>query len=115
MSIAVSLVDQLLELARQQRACRIEEVELETGVLQQVVPEALELAFKVASEGTVADGATLKLVEVPAVAECRPCGHRFEPAIDDYRCPRCERADVRIVAGNDIVLKTVVCQTGDGV
>ena len=113
MSIATSLADSLLELARQQHAARIEAVELEVGALRLVVPEALQMAFTAVTAGTLAEGATLKLLEVPAVAECRQCAARFEPTIDNYLCPHCHEADVQIVAGNDIVLKSVVCQTRD--
>lgn len=115
MSIAASLIEHVLEVGRQQHATRIAEVEVQVGVLQLIVPEALELAFSAVTEGTPAEGATLKLVEVPAAAECRQCGQRFEPAIDDYLCPRCQQADVRITAGREIVLATVVCETDEGV
>ena len=114
LTIASSLVDHLLDLARQQAVTRIEEVEVEVGVLRQVVPEPLQMAFAAATEGTLAQGATLKLVEVSAAAECQQCACRFQPAFDDYLCPGCGQADVRIVAGHDIVLKSVVCQTEQG-
>lgn len=111
MSIAMKLVDHLLEVARQHDAQRVEQVEVEIGILQQVLPEALEMAFSAATMGTIAQDAVLKLSEVPALVECRSCKQRFEPEINDYLCPRCRRADARIVAGNDIVLKSIVCQT----
>jgi len=111
MAIAASLVEHVLEVARQQRAVRVDDVELEVGVLQQVVPESLELAFTAAIAGTLAEGARLKLMETPARAVCRPCAREFDAAVDDYRCPQCGQADVRIVGGHDIILKTVVCQT----
>ena len=57
MSIAASLIEHVLEVGRQQRATRIAEVELQVGVLQLIVPEALELAFSAVTEGTPAEGA----------------------------------------------------------
>jgi len=114
MGIATSLVDQLLALAERHGASRIDEVEVEVGLLQQVVPEALELAFAAASAGTPAEGAQLKLIEVSPVVECRQCGHTFEAHVDDYLCPRCQQADVRVVSGQDIVLRSIVCRTEAG-
>ena len=111
MSIAVSLIDRVLEAARPHGASRIEEIEVEVGVLRQVVFEALEMAFTAVSEGTLAEAAVLKLTEIPASAECRSCGHRFPVAVDQYLCPQCNRADVEIVGGDDIVLRTITCQT----
>jgi hydrogenase nickel incorporation protein HypA/HybF len=110
MAIAASLVEHVLGIARQHDARRIDQVEVEVGVLQQIVPDSLQLAFVATAYGTPAEGAALQLVNVKAVAECRPCGLPFEPAIDDYLCPHCGQADVRIVAGNDIILKSVVFQ-----
>lgn len=110
LSIASAMMDQLLRIAGEQRARRITEVEVVCGVMQQVVPEALELAFEALSADTPAAGATLRIVEEPLEVVCRLCGTRFEAEIDDYLCRRCNAADVEIVAGRDIVLKTVVCE-----
>ncbi len=92
----------------------IEEVEVEVGLMRLVVPEALELAWQVACEGTAAEGARITITETPLAARCRSCGRTFEPTIDDYLCPDCNEADVEILAGNDIVLKTVTCRGAEG-
>ncbi|MFH1748717.1 MAG: hydrogenase maturation nickel metallochaperone HypA [Planctomycetota bacterium] len=113
MSIAASLVEHVLSEARQQQAVWVQEVEVQIGVLQLVVPEALEMAFSAITEGTLAAGATLKIVPVPARARCRQCEQCFEPAVDDYLCPKCQLADVEIVGGREIVLTTIVCETQD--
>ena len=113
MSIASALMEQLLRIAEEQRAARIAEVEVHCGVMQQIVPESLRFAFEALSAGTPAAGATLRIVEEGLVAQCRSCGERFEAAIGNYLCPKCQVADVEIVAGRDIVLRTVVCETED--
>ena len=79
-----------------------------------VVPEALELAWQVACEGTPAAGAALTVTDVPPAARCCVCGRKVEPTIDNYLCPGCNEADVEICAGDDNVLKTVTCRTGEG-
>ncbi len=114
MAIAAALMDQLLHIADQQRAARVCEVELRCGVMQQVVAESLQLAFEVVSADTLARGATLKIVEQPLVARCRQCDRQFNAAIDNYLCPQCRTANVDIVAGRDIVLQSVVCETEGG-
>lgn len=111
MSIATSLIEHVLAAVADHEVVRIEEVEVEVGVLQQVVPEALQMAFEAVTAGTLAEGATLRIREVPVEAECRACGQRFAAALDQYQCPQCAEADVRILAGKDIVLRNVVCQT----
>ena len=111
MSIASAMMDQLLRIADEQRARRITEVEVVCGIMQQVVPEALQFAFEALSAGTPAEGAALKLTEEPLQAKCRACGASFEASIDNYLCPACQTADVELLTGRDIVLKTVVCET----
>ncbi len=113
MSIATALVGQLQRIAAEQHAVRIREVEVQCGVMQQVVPEALQLAFEAASTDTLAAGATLRIVEEGLAAQCRACDERYAAALDDFRCPRCHTADVVLVAGRDVVLRTVVCETED--
>jgi len=111
MSIAMQMVDQVIELARENKAIGIDEVELEIGRMQLVVPEALEMAFSVAVSGTLAAGAKLRIVEREIEAVCEDCGTDYKPGIDCYLCPQCGQANARIVAGNDIIIKSLVCET----
>jgi hydrogenase nickel incorporation protein HypA/HybF len=112
-SLAAALLDQLLALAAAQHATRIATVHVRCGVLQQVVPEALELAFTAVTAETLAAGAHLELTVEPLAARCRTCQREFAPPLDDLRCPACRHADVDIVAGRDIVLQTVVCERAE--
>ncbi|MFW6163985.1 MAG: hydrogenase maturation nickel metallochaperone HypA [Planctomycetota bacterium] len=114
MSIALALVEQLESVAAEHQAERIVAVSVRAGVLRQIVPEALEMAFETAAEGTCAEGATLELEIAPAIARCRRCGHRFQPELDSFLCPRCEQADVEIVEGEDIVLTSITAEQPEG-
>lgn len=114
MSIALALVEQLESLAAEHHAERITTVSVRAGVLRQIVPEALEVAFETAAEGTRAEGAALELEIAPVVARCRGCGHRFQPALDSFLCPRCGQADVAIAEGDDILLTSITAEQPDG-
>jgi hydrogenase nickel incorporation protein HypA/HybF len=107
----MSIVEQAVQAARAHGATRITEIEVEAGMLQQVVPEALQTAFEFAANDTPAQGATLHLTESPPEARCRACGHHFEPTIESFSflCPVCKHADVEILAGNSITLLSVTC------
>ncbi len=109
----MEIIQQLEQVAAQNNANRIDEVEVEIGVMQQIVPEALHMAFTVATEGTVAENAKLILTEVPMSAVCGDCGCEFVPKLEDFTCPQCGQANARIVKGNHIVLKSVTCQTSE--
>jgi hydrogenase nickel incorporation protein HypA/HybF len=73
--------------------------------------EAMHLAFEAVAKGTLAEEATLKLEEERLTAMCRSCGHEYKPTIQDFLCPKCATADAQLIAGQDIVLKSVVCET----
>lgn len=107
--IAIEIVRQAVEVARQHGAERIEEVEVQVGVLRLIQEDALRMSFEAAGEGTPAEGARLVMVEEKAVAVCNACGCLFLPEMDNYICPRCGEADARVVSGNDVILKSIVC------
>ena len=86
MSIATGLLQSVLDAAAAHGAERVEEIELELGAMRLVVPEALEMAWSLVAEGTLAAGAKLKMKEVPVKARCRRCGSVFAPQIGDYLC-----------------------------
>lgn len=111
MPIAMEIVNQSVAAAEAHGATRIEEIEVEIGRMRQVVPEALQLAFEACRAGTLAELSRLVMTEVPIAARCQPCGHEFEPDIDLFLCPACGEADVAIVRGNDMILKSLTCQT----
>ena len=58
--------------------------------------------------------AKLELEIIPVEALCRHCGERFAPGANDFLCPRCERADAEIIAGDDIVLSSVSGERNGG-
>jgi hydrogenase nickel incorporation protein HypA/HybF len=111
MPIAAAIVEQAVQAVAPHGATRIDLVEVEIGRMRQIVPEALQMAFSATSEGTIAQGARLEITEVQMEAACRVCGHHFQPEINLYICPQCEQADVRMVAGNDMILKSITAQT----
>jgi len=114
LSLASYLIDSVLAAAAEHDATCVEEVAVEVGVLRQVVPEAMQMAWETLTRDTLAEGAALKITEVPPSAVCRRCGRPCQVTIDRFVCPHCNHADLRIEAGNDVVLTSIVCQTEEG-
>ncbi len=113
MSIAEGVLSTSLAAAREHGAESVEEVHVELGVMRLVVPEALEMAWEVLTEGTPAAGSRLVTAEVPLAGRCRACHAEYAPTVDDFTCPACGEADVEILRGNDIIVTSVVCRTPD--
>ena len=110
MSIVIELLHQLKAVAAEHGVDRVEAFTVQAGALRGIVPEALDIAFESASEGTVAEGAELTLEILPPKAKCRQCGNKFEPGIDTFYCRVCNHADVDIIGGNEIMLTSVTGQ-----
>ncbi len=98
MAITQSVVDAVCEHAAGRR---VHSVKLEVGALCAVMPTAMEFCFGLATEGTVADGATLDLDIRPGAARCRRCADRFELSDLIALCP-CGSADVEVLEGRDM-------------
>lgn len=114
MSLAVSLVRRVEAEASKAQLVRVTELSVEVGELQSIEPELLVDAFRAAAQGTLAEGADLRLSPVKAEACCLVCGEVYEPAFADYQCPACGLAEPQILKGRDLVLTAVTGELGAG-
>ena len=85
----------------------MELVKVSVGGLSGVEPDALELAFPVATEDTLADGATLAIEKVPAVLTCRACNQVSHPELAFMICEQCGSDDVLLEGGRELLLTAV--------
>ena len=83
---------------------KIHKMELNVGELSGVVPDALMFAFDVVSEGTVAEGADLKLTTVPTLCYCTHCRREFYPMSWIYACPYCQHLSNDVREGKNLEL-----------
>jgi hydrogenase nickel incorporation protein HypA/HybF len=86
---------------------KVEKVELKVGHLRQVVPSALEFAFELVAEGTVAEGAVLAMEEVPAAGQCRSC--KASTALPGFPlvCGSCGGFDVEVTEGEELLVDSL--------
>ncbi|WP_088891313.1 hydrogenase maturation nickel metallochaperone HypA/HybF [Leptolyngbya ohadii] len=83
----------------------VNHVVIEIGELSAILPEAVQFCFDVCARGTLVEGATLEIIEVPGIAECRVCGHSF--AIDrPFGICHCGSRDIAIVQGEELNIKS---------
>ncbi|NIU77000.1 MAG: hydrogenase maturation nickel metallochaperone HypA, partial [Gammaproteobacteria bacterium] len=73
MALSESILQVLEEQARAQGFSRVRRVRLEVGVLSCVEPEALRFHFGAVTRGSLAEGAELEVLPVPAAGWCLPC------------------------------------------
>ena len=97
----------LLEAARRDGATRIHRLTLRIGRLVGVEPEALALAFEVATAGTAAEGATLEVEPVEVVCHCAPCGRDFLSDGCIYLCSECGQPSGDVRQGRELELSSL--------
>jgi hydrogenase nickel incorporation protein HypA/HybF len=102
--IAESIISIAAEHARAAGAARVNRVAVRVGALSGVVREALDFAFDVARQGTVAADAVLEVEEVPVTARCPDCQQAFT-SDDPYGiclCPTCGQPVAELLTGREL-------------
>jgi len=105
MSICEGIVQVLEQSAAVQGFERVKSVWLEIGRFAGVERSALEFSFDVVTRGTLAESATLNIIDIPADAWCMPCAEpvdvmeRFDP------CPKCGSHQLQISGGEELRIK----------
>lgn len=104
LSVAEAIVD---VAARHAAGRRVTKVEVRVGHLRQVVPDALEFAFTLVTQGTALDGAELEITHVPAAGRCRACG--TDSVMEDFplRCAACGGLEMDVHAGEELQVEAL--------
>ena len=89
----VSIMQGTLQLAeenaRKAGGTEIRVISLRVGLFSGVVPEALEFAFDVLKQGTMAEGATLSIERVPGLFRCVKCDTEVRLDAVRFECDVC--------------------------
>lgn len=103
LSIALSIVDGVLEQARKQGDVRVEVVHLKLGAFSGVDKDALEFSYGIACEGTSLEGSLLEIEPVPVRIFCPACrAERTVLSIQQLCCPDCQAPAHDILCGRDL-------------
>ena len=91
-----------LDEAANAGARRLHTLRLRIGSLSGVVPDALQFAFEALTPGTAAEGAQLRIEEVPARFWCARCQQEF--TADDLfsDCPVCRTPSRDLRGGREL-------------
>jgi len=106
-SLMQSTLDLAIDHASRHGAERIERITMRIGDLSGVVADALQFAFEVLREGTMAADAALEIERVPVRCHCASCDSFFEPDGFVYTCPTCGAASRDIRTGREMELASI--------
>jgi hydrogenase nickel incorporation protein HypA/HybF len=103
LSIAISMIDQIIEESESRGGLDVEVVHLKLGVFAGVDKDALLFSYEIACEGTALQGSRLSIETIPLVIYCSECQkNRTPPSIYQLSCPECETPGQKIVSGREI-------------
>jgi hydrogenase nickel incorporation protein HypA/HybF len=103
LAITQSVVDMVVERTAGRQ---IAAVHLQVGQLSGVVPDAMQFCYELVTAGTALEGSALDIDHTAGRAHCRSCGADFDLDELILLCP-CGSADVRIVAGQELLVTSV--------
>jgi hydrogenase nickel incorporation protein HypA/HybF len=108
LSIAVSMIDQIIEESESRGGLDVEVVHLKLGIFSGVDKDALLFSYELACEGTPLQGSRLSVQIVPLVIYCPICQqNRTPPSIYQICCPECQTVAQEIVSGREIEIASL--------
>jgi hydrogenase nickel incorporation protein HypA/HybF len=112
----LSIADAVVQIvSRHANGRRVTRVELKVGHLRQVVPDALDFAWELLTEGTPLDGAELAIEEVPAGVRCEACGGESVLAGFPAICGACGSASVHVTGGDELLVDSLELEEAEPV
>lgn len=107
MSLAAGVIAIAEKTLRQSRAQRVLAIELEIGELAAVEPAALEFAMDALLPESSAREARVDYHWVPGRARCDDCGAEYALEFIYDPCPHCASFHKDILAGEELLVKSV--------
>ncbi len=106
-SLAHSILEIVLDSARQNRATRVRTVDCRIGAMRQIVPSYLSTAFEACSQQSLAEGADLIVDTVPARLDCQACSHSGDMTEITFQCPSCGSTRIELRGGTTMDVTSI--------
>ena len=81
---------------------------IEAGELREYVEVILQKYWDYISKGSLAEGAKIELISIPATARCSECETVYDLNIEDLegsRCPKCGYDRGELITGRELRIK----------
>ncbi len=105
MSLCEGVLQVIEDSAAAQKFSQVKTVWLELGRFACVEPEAMRFSFDVVMKGTLADGAKLELIDLPANVWCLSCSKHIDIEQRYDACPSCGDYQLQISGGEEMRIK----------
>lgn len=105
--IVESLVMKLQDISQREKPSKIVTAQISIGALTQVTPESFTHYFQILTKDTELAEVKLHLQMIPVRILCPFCQKQFEITHDFFQCPQCLLSDVKIIAGQEMMLNSI--------
>jgi hydrogenase nickel incorporation protein HypA/HybF len=105
MSLAEGVIQLLEDSAVKNDFRRVKTVWLEIGQLAGVEAEAMRFCFDAVTRGSIAEGATLEIIETPGQGRCFDCNREVTVTARYEPCPLCGGYGVEVSGGTEMRVK----------
>ena len=86
----------------------ISKIEVEIGTMAGIDPDALQFAWEVAVQGTMAEQSNLVIHTIQAEAHCLECGTDFPAENFLIQCPNCSSYRYQITKGKELRISSLM-------
>ena len=107
LALASNMIEIVQQYARENGPGRVRSISIRLGQLS-AMSRALHFCFGAASRGTLCEGATLRIEEIPLTVWCRNCNGNKSPIGQySFRCMDCGMPTPKIVTGKEMELVSI--------
>jgi len=107
LSVCQGMLHQVSDIAAEHAARSVSSITIRIGPLSGVEPALLAQAFPIASAGTVASDAELRIESLPVRVSCETCGAETDAAANRLLCGACGDWHTRLISGDELLLASV--------
>lgn len=107
MGIMAGVLDTVTRSAVDAGATKVLSVSLSIGQMTEAIEDVLVFAWEALSEGTICEGAQLKVNMIAPRSLCPQCGSEFEHDRFHRGCPECGNMLTELIAGREMQLDSI--------
>lgn len=109
LSIMTSVLDIVISHAQKNGARRVQKVNMQIGIMSDIIPEWAQTYFDMLSKDTIASEAILDIERIPVKIRCRECGHEFGFKDREWKfsCEKCESSDIELLSGREFMVSSI--------
>jgi hydrogenase nickel incorporation protein HypA/HybF len=111
LSVCLSLLQQVEQIARERNAAVIDRIVIKLGPLSGIEPGLLRKAYPLAAVGTLASDAELVIDDAAVVVRCSVCNAESRVPSNRLLCSECGDFRTRLISGDEMILQSVELRT----